>query len=101
MVSATWSSQSVDSGAFQWEDRSFSSQIEQQRFAYSVGPPLTNSFFCVSEYLSCTQVIISGLLWQSLLGQCMKPFIYECEYRFEAWARNTFKFSDREAQMIE
>lgn len=36
VVSATWSSRSVDSRAFQWEDRSFNSQIEQQRSAYGV-----------------------------------------------------------------
>lgn len=34
LVSAAWGSQSVDSGAFQQEDRSLSSQM-QQRFAYS------------------------------------------------------------------
>lgn len=46
---------SLSTRAFQWEDRSFSSQIEQQRFAYSCGgPPLKNSFFCVRVFIMCS-----------------------------------------------
>lgn len=79
-VSATWSSESVDSGAFQWEDRSFRSPMEQQRFAYGAVASSKKWFFCVRVFIMylCHHfgVTVAVLSWTAHQAFCLRMWIW-------------------------
>ena len=101
MVSATWSSWSVDSGAFQWEDRPFNSQIEQQRSAYGVVAASKKERFCVRMFImrSChhCRVACGG----PTLAGAPGLLSVNVNMALKAGQGTHYEFSDRGAQIVE
>lgn len=101
MVSATWSSWSVDSRAFQWEDRPFNSQIEQQRSAYGVVAVSKKERFCVRMFImrSChhCRVACGGPTPAGAPGLLS----VNVNMALKAGQGIHYEFSDRGAQIVE